>query len=93
MLVNQKQKITLPAGVVPDGGNYTLTFSGHTTTPLAHNADAATITNALMIATGVPAGVNATGDLLTGIEFTFAGAYMNKYQAPMTIDTSTLTQA
>lgn len=52
--INEKQKVTLPAGTT--GGTFTLTHSGNTTAVIAYNASAATVKAALELLASIPAG-------------------------------------
>jgi hypothetical protein len=77
----------------PDGGTFTLTFSGQTTTAIAYNATAAAVQAALVALSNIAAGdVTVTGGPgpATPWAVTFAGAYIGTNVAQMTA-TSSLT--
>ena len=63
----------------PTTGNYTLTFAGATTTPLAHNANAAAIEAALEALPAIGTGnVSVAAATPSGFDITFTGRYANK---------------
>lgn len=66
-------------GGAPTGGQYTLTFGANTTTPIAYNANAATVQAALNALASITAqdGVTVTGAYTTG----FVVAFNNKASA------------
>ncbi len=90
---------TVVFGGTPTGGTFTLTVKDKngvdkTTTALAYNASAATITTALNVATGVTNAVVATGSTLPDqtITFTYSGAgYSGRAFALIVIDDDNLT--
>lgn len=92
--VNEVQTLSY-AGTAPTAGTFRLTLNGQTTEPIAYNAAAADIQNALSALAGVAAGdVTVTGtDLLTGdIAVTFAGTLAGTDITAMTIsDAASLT--
>lgn len=85
---NEVQTLTFDADV--DGGTYTLSFGAYTTDPLAWNADAATIENALDALPNLDDGdveVTGTGPFV----FTFSGNYAGSNVPMLVIDISELT--
>jgi hypothetical protein len=73
-------------------GDFTLTFDGETTAPIAFNADAATIQTAIESLTTVPAGsVIVSGTLATAIEIQFTGALTQQEVSQFVVDSTGLT--
>lgn len=69
--VDEIQNIAFSA--VPDDGDWSLTFSGQTTSTLAFNAAAMDVQNALNALSNL-SGVTVAGDYTAGFDVTFAGA-------------------
>ncbi|QDT96166.1 choice-of-anchor Q domain-containing protein [Gimesia aquarii] len=70
---NEVQEVVINGA--PTGGDFTLTFDGATTGPIAHNASAASIISALEALNTISAGdVMVRGDALTGFEIEFVGS-------------------
>ena len=90
--VNEIQLVT-PAGLIT-GGTWTITYDGQTTSALAHNANAATITAALVALSNVASGdMVATGGPISSapVTITVAGALAATNVAEVTVDASSLT--
>jgi len=78
----------------PTAGTYTLTFNGATTTPIAYNANVATIQAAFVALGTVGSGNCVVANTTTGIyTFTFEGALDDSAQPLITADLHLLTGA
>lgn len=73
---NEVQTVTITGS--PTGGDFTLTFSGQTTDPIAFDAAAAAVESALEALSNLaPADVAVSGSAGGPYTVTFAGAYRN----------------
>jgi hypothetical protein len=90
--VNAVQTLTLLGA--PDGGTYTISYGGYTTTNLAPNATASTVQSALVALTSIGAG-NATVTSPQAFEYvvTFTGTLANQPIALLTTDGHLLTNS
>ena len=91
--VNEVQRIT-PTTAPPNGGTFTITWEGQTTSALAYNASAATIQTAMEALSNIGVGecVCAGGPINTAfVSFTFSGALGGANQDAMTLTLTGLT--
>ena len=87
--LNEIQRLTPSAGIT--GGTFTLEFDGEVTSPIAHNADAATITAALESLAGIPTGsVAVSGGSGAEVEIEFTGALTQQNIALLIVDSTSL---
>jgi hypothetical protein len=83
--INEVQRVTLSS--VPTGGTFTLTFEAQTTTAIAYNASAATVSTALQALATIGAGnCSVTGSAGGPWDVTFIGAEAAQNQVSMTGD-------
>lgn len=96
-LTNAQQTLQIGlTGGVPSGGTFTLTFGGQTTSALAYNASAATISAALQALSSIGAGnVSCTGGGINShpVVVNFISALGNAAQAAITANGAGLTPA
>lgn len=83
----QRNQIITPS-VIPQSGAYTISFDGHTTAAIPHNANTVAI-NAALAAAGL-GDVKVNGDMLTGITIEFTSWFAGKHQPLVSLDTSWL---
>lgn len=87
---NEKQSVTLPAGVT--GGTFTLTFSGQETGNIAYNASAATVQTALEALSNITSGdVEVSGSAGGPWTIEFKATYVNTDVPLLVMDSSSLT--
>ena len=87
---NEVQTVTITGA--PEGGTFTLTFSGQTTGPIAYNATAAAVQAALEALSNIaPGDVLVTGAAGGPYTVTFLGAHSGTDTAQMTASGSGLT--
>lgn len=88
--VNEQQLITLTGN--PNGGTFTLTFSGQTTAGIAYNASAATVQTALQALSSIGSGnATVTGSAGGPWTVTFGGTLAATNVAQMTASGASLT--
>ncbi|QDU07870.1 choice-of-anchor Q domain-containing protein [Gimesia aquarii] len=87
---NEVQEVVINGA--PTGGDFTLTFDGATTGPIAFNADAAAIIAALQaLSTIAPGEVMVRGDAVNGFEIEFVGSFTSVNTPQITADATGLT--
>ena len=90
--INEVQEISVDA--TPTAGDFTLTFDGATTGPIAYNADAAAIIAALVaLPTLNPGDVLVRGTADTGFEIEFVGSLATINTPQVIVDATNLTGA
>ncbi|MEI6849878.1 MAG: tail fiber domain-containing protein, partial [archaeon] len=88
---NEIQRISAGKYSTPDGGTYTITFDGQTTSSLIWNADASTIQSALEALLNIGSGnISVSGDWATYIDLEFTNVLGNAPQNLVTVDSSNL---
>lgn len=88
--VNEVQTVTINGG--PTGGTFTLTFDGETTAPVAYNATAATVRQALEALANInPGDVAVSGSASGPYTVTFGGQYAETDVPTMTASATGLT--